>query len=74
MPETEPDCALLLAQVQDSVRAMRRHITNFQLQLLFLSIGKRVEIPYPPEVAGKSRANGASLPNDLAADRKRRRA
>jgi hypothetical protein len=70
MPETEPNCALLLAQVQDSVRAMRRHITNFQLQLLFLSVGKKVEITYSPEVAGKSRVNGASMPNDLA-DRER---
>jgi hypothetical protein len=74
MPEREPDCALVLAQVEDSVRAMRRHITNFQRQLLLLSIGKKVEITCSQGVAGKGRANGASMPNDLVEDCERFRA
>jgi hypothetical protein len=73
MPATEPDCALVLAQVADSVRAMKRHITNFQMQLLSLSVGKKIEITYSSGFAGKSRENGASPQNDFAADPEDRR-
>jgi hypothetical protein len=75
MSEKEPNCALVLAQVEDSLLAMKRHITTYRLQLLLLSIGKKGKFTYlPPVDAKKSRADEASLRNDPSAARDRGRA
>ena len=48
MPEREPDCAQVLAQVEESLRAIKAHIVDFQLRLLLMRLGKKVEITYLP--------------------------
>ena len=35
---TEPECAKLLTQTEISLRAIRLHLVNYQLQLLRLSV------------------------------------
>jgi hypothetical protein len=55
----EPDCARLLAQIEESLHAMKRHVITYQLQLLQLSLRKPVEITDTtgrdtPEAAPKS--------------------
>jgi hypothetical protein len=49
MPKGEPNCQLILEQVGESLRAIKAHAVNFQLQLLLLSLRKNVEITYPRE-------------------------
>jgi hypothetical protein len=49
MPKGEPDCQLILEQVRESLRAIKAHVVNFQLQLLLLSSRKSVENTDPLE-------------------------
>jgi hypothetical protein len=53
MSKREPDCAQVLAQVEESLRAIKAHIVNYQLRLLLLRAEKKVEITYAPEDANK---------------------
>jgi hypothetical protein len=53
MSKREPDCAQVLAQVEESLRAIKGHIVNYQLQLLLMRVGKKVEITYLPDDASK---------------------
>jgi hypothetical protein len=53
MSKREPDCAQVLAQVEESLRAMKGHIVNYRLRLLLLRAGKKVEITYAPDDANK---------------------
>ena len=43
MAGKEPDCVRVLAQVEESMRAMKLHVITYQLRLLQLSLRKRVE-------------------------------
>ena len=45
----EPECVKLLTQTEVSLRAIRLHLVNYQLQLLRLTLRKPVEITYLPE-------------------------
>jgi len=45
----QPECARLLTQTEDSLRAIRLHLTNYQLQLLQLTLRKPVKISYLPK-------------------------
>jgi hypothetical protein len=41
---SQPECAKLLTQTEISLRAIRLHLDNYQLQILRLSLQKPVEI------------------------------
>ena len=53
MLEREPDIARVLAQVEESLRAIKGHIVNYRLQLLMMRVGKKVET-WAPGDADKS--------------------
>jgi hypothetical protein len=38
MPDRDPECEALLEQTQESLRAMKLHIVNYQLHMLLLSL------------------------------------
>ena len=38
MPDKDPECETLLEQTQESLRAMKLHIVNYQLQMLLFSL------------------------------------
>jgi hypothetical protein len=53
MRRKEPECQALLEQTQESLRAMKLHIVNYQLQMLLLSLGNPVGNSYSPRDNGK---------------------
>ena len=55
MPDNDPDCAVVVAQVAESLRAIKRHVVNFQRQLLLLSDRTQVETTDTAEDCEKER-------------------
>jgi hypothetical protein len=53
MQGKDPVCELLLKQTQESLRAMKLHMVNYQLKLLLASVRKPVEISLAPRVNGR---------------------
>jgi hypothetical protein len=40
----QPECAKVLAQIQESLLAIKHHFITYQLQILQVSLGRAVEI------------------------------
>jgi hypothetical protein len=53
MRSREPECKALLEQTQESLRAMKLHIVNYQLKMLLLSMGDPEGNSYSPHDNGK---------------------
>jgi hypothetical protein len=53
MRTKDPVCETLLKQTQESLRAMKLHIVNYQLKMLLLSVGNPVGNSYSPRNNGK---------------------
>jgi len=47
----EPECVKLLTQTESSLRAIRRHLANYQRQLLRLWLRKPIEVDDIPDVS-----------------------
>jgi hypothetical protein len=65
MPGSPPECEKLLEQTQESLRSMKLHIVNYQLQMLLLSMSNPVGNSASPhtnekEVTPRNISNGKS--------------
>jgi hypothetical protein len=70
MPGKDPVCELLLRQTHESLRAMKLHIVNYQLQLLQASVRKPVENSHEPHA--NERGNGMEKTSRCVPPRKPR--
>jgi hypothetical protein len=62
MPNKAPECESLLTQTQESLRAMKLHIVNYQLQMLLLSLRNPVGNSHQPPHENGKKVTSRSVP------------